>query len=115
MFGWREYWLSNGSDVIKVNQKIAPIQSFLGTFGMTGLTAYVGILKIGGLKDYDTVFVSAASGAVGSIVCQIAKTKGCRVIGSAGSDEKVRWLVDQAGIDYAFNYKQVDDISLLSS
>ena len=111
MFGWREYWLSNGSDVIKVNPKIAPIQSFLGTFGMTGLTAYVGLLKIGELKDDDTVFVSAASGAVGSIVCQIAKTKGCRVIGSAGSEEKVKWLVDQAGIDYAFNYKQVDDIS----
>ena len=77
---------------------------------MTGLTAYVGLLRLVS-KDYDTVFVSAASGAVGSIVCQIAKTKGCRVIGSAGSEEKVRWLVDQAGIDYAFNYKQVDDIS----
>jgi NADPH-dependent curcumin reductase CurA len=110
MYGWREYWLSNGLDVIKVNQKIAPIQSFLGTFGMTGLTAYVGLLKIGELKDDDTIFVSAASGAVGSIVCQIAKTKGCRVIGSVGSEEKVKWLVDQAGIDYAFNYKQVDDI-----
>ena len=109
--GWREYWLSNGSDVIKVDQKIAPIQAFLGTFGMTGLTAYVGLLKIGELKDNDTVFVSAASGAVGSIVCQIAKTKGCHVIGSAGSEEKVKWLVDQAGIDYAFNYKKVEDIS----
>jgi NADPH-dependent curcumin reductase CurA len=111
MLGWREYWVSNGSGVIKVDQKIAPIQSFLGTFGMTGLTAYVGLLKIGDLKDKDTVFVSAASGAVGSIVCQIAKTQGCRVIGSAGSEEKVEWLVDQAGIDYAFNYNEVDDIS----
>jgi NADPH-dependent curcumin reductase CurA len=111
MLGWREYWLSNGTDVIKVDQKIAPIQSFLGTFGMTGLTAYVGLLKIGELKDNDTVFVSAASGAVGSVVCQIAKTKGCHVIGSVGSQEKVKWLLDQAGIDYAFNYKQVEDIS----
>ena len=111
MYGWCEYWLSNGLDVIKVNQKIAPIQSFLGTFGMTGLTAYVGLLKIGELKDNDTVFVSAASGAVGSIVCQIAKIKGCHVIGSAGSEEKVKWLIDQAGIDYAFNYKQIDNIS----
>lgn len=111
MCGWREYWLSNGLDIIKVNQKISPIQSFLGTFGMTGLTAYVGLLKIGELKDNEVVFVSAASGAVGSIVCQIAKIKGCRVIGSAGSEEKVKWLVDQAGIDYAFNYKQVGDIS----
>ena len=111
MLGWREYWLSNGSDVIKINHNIAPIQSFLGTFGMTGLTAYVGLLKIGELKDADTVFVSAASGAVGSVVCQIAKIKDCQVIGSAGSEEKVKWLVDQAGIDYAFNYKQVNDIS----
>ena len=111
MYGWREYWLSNGLDVIKINQKIAPIQSFLGTFGMTGLTAYVGLLKIGELKDSDTVFVSAASGAVGSIVCQIAKINGCHVIGSAGSEEKVKWLIHQAGIDFAFNYKQMDDIS----
>ncbi|MDF2770088.1 MAG: yfmJ, partial [Nitrososphaeraceae archaeon] len=111
MLGWREYWLSNGSDVIKVNPNIAPIQSFLGTFGMTGLTAYVGLLKIGELKEGDTVFVSAASGAVGSVACQIAKTKGCHVIGSAGSEEKVKWLVDQAGIDNAFNYKEVKDIS----
>jgi NADPH-dependent curcumin reductase CurA len=85
--GWREYWLSNGLDVIKINPKLAPIQSFLGTFGMTGLTAYVGLLKIGELKDKETVFVSAASGAVGSIVCQIAKIKRCHVIGSAGSRE----------------------------
>ncbi|MFB5600409.1 MAG: NADP-dependent oxidoreductase [Nitrososphaeraceae archaeon] len=113
MFGWREYWSSNnGSDVIKIDQKIAPIQSFLGTFGMTGLTAYVGLLKIGELKDHDTVYVSAASGAVGSIVCQIAKIKGCPVIGSAGTEEKVKWLLDKAGIDYAFNYKQVNDISV---
>jgi NADPH-dependent curcumin reductase CurA len=111
MLGWREYWLSNGLDIIKINQKLAPIQSFLRTFGMTGLTAYVGIVKIGELKDGDTVFVSAASGAVGSVVCQIAKIKGCHVIGSAGSEEKVKWLVDHAGIDYAFNYKEMNDIS----
>ena len=111
MLGWREYWLSEGSDVIKVNPKLAPIQSFLGTFGTTGLTAYVGLLKIGELKQNDTIFVSAASGAVGSVVCQIAKTKGCYVIGSAGSEEKVKWLIDEAGINYAFNYKEVNDIS----
>ncbi|HJT85177.1 MAG TPA: NADP-dependent oxidoreductase [Nitrososphaeraceae archaeon] len=110
-FGWREYWLSNGLDVIKIDPTLAPIQSFLGTFGMPGLTAYVGLLKIGEIKKTDALFVSAASGAVGSIVCQIAKIKGCHVIGSAGSEEKVKWLVDQAGIDYAFNYKKVDDIS----
>jgi NADPH-dependent curcumin reductase CurA len=112
MNGWREYWLSNGLDVIKVNPKLAPIQSFLGTFGMTGLTAYIGLLKIGEVKQNDTVFVSAASGAVGSIVCQIAKINGCHVIGSAGSEEKVKWLIDEGGIDYAFNYKQMNDISV---
>jgi NADPH-dependent curcumin reductase CurA len=111
MNGWREYWLSNGLDVIKVNPKLAPIQSFLGTFGMTGLTAYIGLLKIGEVKQNDTIFVSAASGAVGSIVCQIAKINGCHVIGSAGSEEKVKWLIDEGGIDYAFNYKQMNDIS----
>jgi NADPH-dependent curcumin reductase CurA len=116
-FGWREYWLSNGSNgsgVMKIDPEMAPIQWYLGIFGMTGLTAYVGLLKIGDLKEANNndnnntaVFVSAASGAVGSIVCQIAKIKGCRVVGSAGSQEKVKWLLDQAGIDYAFNYKEL--------
>jgi NADPH-dependent curcumin reductase CurA len=113
-FGWREYWLyngSNGSGVMKIDPKMAPIQWYLGIFGMTGLTAYVGLLKIGELKDNNTaaVFISAASGAVGSIVCQIAKIKGCRVVGSAGSQEKVKWLLDQARIDYAFNYKELGE------
>ncbi|MGE0243322.1 MAG: NADP-dependent oxidoreductase [Nitrososphaeraceae archaeon] len=111
MKGWREYWISNGSDVVKINQKIAPSQSFLGTFGMPGLTAYVGLLKIGELKEGETVFVSAASGAVGSIACQIAKIKGCQVLGSAGSEDKVKWLIEEANIDYAFNYKKIVDIS----
>ena len=118
-FGWREYWLSDGSgssNVMKIDPKMAPIQWYLGIFGMTGLTAYVGLLKIGELKDSNndddntaTVFVSAASGAVGSVACQIAKIKGCRVVGSAGSQEKVKWLLDQAKIDYAFNYKELGE------
>ena len=102
-FGWREYWLSNGSNgVMKIDPEMAPIQWYLGIFGMTGLTAYVGLLKIGELKEANNndnnntaVFVSAASGAVGSVVCQIAKIKGCRVVGSAGSQEKVKWLLDE--------------------
>ncbi len=82
-FGWREYWLSNGIDNLKINSKIAPIQSFLGVLGMTGLTAYAGLFKIGELNEgKDTVFVSAASGAVGSVAAQIAKIKGCQVVGS---------------------------------
>ena len=116
MNGWREYWISDGSPasgVSKIDPSMGPIQLFLGIFGMTGLTAYVGLLRIGQLKEGETVFVSAASGAVGSVVCQIAKAKGCHVIGSAGSKEKVNWLINDAGIDYAFNYKELknDDTS----
>lgn len=113
MKGWRENWISDGggssnsSDVSKIDPNIGPIQLSLGIFGMTGLTAYVGLLKIGQLKKAETVFVSAASGAVGSVVCQIAKINGCYVIGSAGSNDKVKWLINEAGIDYAFNYKEL--------
>jgi NADPH-dependent curcumin reductase CurA len=78
-FGWREYWIStDGNDVTKIDAKVAPVQWYLGVLGRTGLTAYVGLLKIGELKDgggNKTVFVSAASGAVGSVACQIAKIK----------------------------------------
>lgn len=108
MLGWREYWLSSGPGAAKIDPKLAPIQSFLGALGMPGLTAYVGLLKIAELKDGETVFVSAASGAVGAVVCQIAKAKGCKVVGSAGSDEKVAWLKNEIGIDAAFNYKKAD-------
>jgi len=110
MLGWREYYLSDGKGLQKVDPSIAPLQSFIGTFGMPGMTAYVGLLDIGEPKEGETVFVSAASGAVGAIVCQIAKIKGCRVVGSAGSDEKVAWLKDELGVDAAFNYKTVDSV-----
>ncbi len=92
MLGWREYFVSDGQGLVKVDPGVAPIQSYLGTLGMPGLTAWAGLLHIGRPKEGDTVFVSAASGAVGSVVCQIAKLKGCYVVGSAGSDEKVSWL-----------------------
>jgi hypothetical protein len=78
---------------------------------MPGMTAYVGLLDIGQPKAGETVFVSAAAGAVGSVVCQIAKLKGCRVVGSAGSASKVRWLRDVAGVDAAFNYKEVGSLT----
>jgi NADPH-dependent curcumin reductase CurA len=97
------------SDIRKIDPNIDPIQFYLGIFGMTGLTAYVGLIRIDQLKEGETVFVSAASGAVGSVVCQIAKQKGCYVIGSAGSKEKVNWFVNNAGVDYAFNYKELRD------
>jgi NADPH-dependent curcumin reductase CurA len=75
------------------------------------LTAYVGLLDYGRPKAGETVFVSAAAGAVGSIVCQLAKIAGCRVIGSAGSDEKVGWLIDELGVDAAINYRKTTDIT----
>jgi len=99
--GWREWFVSGGGDLQKIDPAVAPIQAFLGTFGIPGLTAYAGLLKVGELKDGEKVFVSAAGGAVGTVVCQIAKAKGCTVVGSAGSDEKCGWLVREAGVDRA--------------
>src|SRR5262249_16412712 len=83
----------------------------LGIMGMPGMTAYVGLLDIGQPKEGETVFVSAAAGAVGSAACQIAKIKGCRVVGSAGSDDKVRWLREEAGIHAPFNHKNMPGLS----
>ena len=109
--GWREYYVSDGSELTRIDPKLVPLQYYLGIMGMPGMTAYVGLLDIGQPKEGETVFVSAAAGAVGSVACQIAKIKGCRVVGSAGSDEKVRWLQEEAVVDAAFNYKKVDDFS----
>ncbi|KLU07360.1 oxidoreductase YncB [Rhodopirellula islandica] len=109
--GWREYWTSNGGGITKIDPTIAPAQAFLGALGMTGMTAWVGLHKIAQLKKGSTVFVSAASGAVGSIVCQLAKAIECRVIGSAGKQEKIQWLQDKTGIDAVIHYKEVDNLS----
>jgi NADPH-dependent curcumin reductase CurA len=103
--GWREWFVSGGGEFQKVDPTLAPIQAYLGALGMPGLTAYAGLLNVGQLKDGERVFVSAASGAVGAIVCQIAKAKGCYVVGSAGSDEKCDWLLKEGGCDKAINYK----------
>ncbi len=111
MQGWREYFVSDGGGLTKIAPKSVPIQAYLGVMGMPGMTAYVGLLKIGQPKENETVYVSAASGAVGSIVCQIAKIKGCRVVGSAGSDQKVAWLLDEIGVDAAFNYKVAENLT----
>ncbi len=109
--GWRQFWKSDGEGVQIVDPNLAPLQAYLGVLGMTGMTAWVGLNKIAKLKSNSTVFVSAASGAVGSIVCQLAKAKNCRVIGSAGTAEKIAWLKGKAGVDEGFNYKQVDNLS----
>jgi NADPH-dependent curcumin reductase CurA len=110
MLGWRELFVSDGSGMSKVDASIAPLQAYLGVMGMPGLTAYAGLLRVGQPKAGETVFVSAASGAVGAVVCQIAKIKGCYVAGSVGSDAKARWLKDEAGVDAVVNYKAVDDL-----
>jgi len=112
MLGWREYGLVQGNEAMALaTDSGAPLQAFLSTLGMPGMTAYAGLLRVGALKEGDTVFVSAASGAVGAIVCQIAKIKNCIVIGSAGSDEKCQWLLDVAGIDAVINYKTCGDLT----
>ena len=108
--GWRDYYVAPAGHVTSVDTTIAPLQSFLGAVGMPGRTAYFGLLEIGQPKPGETIFVSAAAGAVGSIVCQIGKIKACRVVASAGSDQKVDWLLETAGVDAAFNYKRVDDL-----
>ena len=104
--GWREYYLSDGTDVGKVDPEVAPLPTWLGTAGMPGRTAYFGLLDIGKPKPGETVFVSGAAGAVGSVVCQIAKLKGCRVVGSAGSQAKIDWLLNEIGVDAAIHYKE---------
>ncbi|PSM41142.1 NADP-dependent oxidoreductase [Streptomyces dioscori] len=105
-FGWREYALFDAKHAVKVDPGAAPLTTYLGVLGMTGLTAYAGLLRTASFEEGDSVFVSGAAGAVGSQVGQIAKLKGAsRVIGSAGSDEKVRLLVEEYGFDAAFNYK----------
>ena len=110
---WREYFISNGQDLNKVDTSLAPLSAYLGVMGMPGLTAYGGLLVTGELKDGESVFVSAASGAVGSVVGQIAKIKGCTVVGSAGSDDKVNQLMKEFGFDHAFNYKTADPLTEL--
>ncbi|MDQ0990661.1 NADP-dependent oxidoreductase [Streptomyces sp. V3I7] len=104
--GWREYATIDAKQAVVVDPDAAPLSAYLGVLGMPGLTAYAGLLRTAGFKKGDIVFVSGAAGAVGSQVGQLAKLMGAsRVIGSAGSDEKVRLLLDEYGFDAAFNYK----------
>ena len=103
--GWKEYWISNGDGLTKVDPKIAPLSAYLGVLGMPGLTAWAGLTQILAPNPGDTVFVSGAAGAVGSVVCQLAKIKGARVIASAGSKEKCDWLLKEGGADVALNYR----------
>ena len=111
-YGWRDNYLANDNEIKKIEPIDVPLQTYLGPLGMTGYTAYIGLFKIGKLKKNKIVLVSSAAGSVGSTVCQIAKINGCKVIASAGSDEKVKWLIEDIGVDHAFNYKKVDNLVL---
>ncbi|MCZ6809588.1 MAG: NADP-dependent oxidoreductase [Proteobacteria bacterium] len=106
MLGWENYSLSDGTGLHKVPQGPAPLSYHLGILGMPGMTAYVGLHTIGKAQPGETVFVSAASGAVGSVVGQLAKLHGCTVTGCAGADDKVDLLKAEFGYDAAFNYRQ---------
>ncbi|MEU2158106.1 NADP-dependent oxidoreductase [Streptomyces sp. NPDC019396] len=104
--GWREYAEVPAQQAARVDPSVAPLSAYLGVLGMPGMTAYAGLFEVASFKEGDAVFVSGAAGAVGSLVGQMAKLKGAsRVIGSAGSDEKVKLLVEEYGFDAAFNYK----------
>ena len=103
--GVQQYAVSDGNDLYKVDPKLAPLPTYIGTLGMPGMTAYFGILEVGKIKEGDVVVVSGAAGAVGSIVGQIAKLKGCRVIGIAGGPDKCKYIVEELGFDGAIDYK----------
>jgi len=109
MLGWQEYAVVNGGDLRAIDESRAPIQTALGVLGMPGLTAYFGLLDVCHPKAGETVVVSGAAGAVGMLVGQIAKIMGCRVVGVAGSDSKVAFLLNELGFDAGFNYKTVPD------
>ncbi len=109
--GWggvQQYVVTNGNQWYKVDADLAPMTTYIGTLGMPGMTAYFGILKEGQIKEGDVVLVSGAAGAVGSVVGQIAKIKGCRVIGIAGGEAKCKYIIDTLGFDGAIDYKSED-------
>lgn len=109
--GWRDHVLVDAATVNKIDTTKAPAEAWLGPLGIPGHTAYVGLVRIAELKPTDTVFVSAAAGAVGSMAVQIAKLKGARVIASVGSEEKARWVKDELGADAVINYKTAGDLA----
>ena len=111
MLGWENYSVSDGRTLRQVHPGLAPLSYHLGILGMPGMTAYVGLMQIAKAKPGDTVFVSAASGAVGSIVGQLAKICGCKAVGSAGSDDKVALLTKEFGYDAGINYRTSESLA----
>jgi len=108
MTGVQDYAIAKAKDLIKVDPRLAPLPRFLGALGMPGLTAYFGLLDIGKPKEGETLVVSAAAGAVGAVVGQIAKIKGCRVVGIAGGPDKCRYVTEELGFNAAIDYKSED-------
>ena len=111
MLGWENYSISDGTQLRKVPAGPAPLSYYLGILGMPGMTAYIGLHTIAQAQPGERVFVSAASGAVGSVVGQLAKIHGCEVAGCAGSDEKVALLTEEFGYDTAFNYRKSESLT----
>lgn len=109
--GWRDHAVVEAASVTKIDPEAAPVPAWLGPLGIPGLTAYIGLTRITDLKAGETVFVSAAAGAVGSMAVQIAKIIGARVIASVGSPEKARWVKDELGADVVINYKTAGDLT----
>jgi len=108
---WKEFQTSSGKNLLKVDNGAAPLSNYLGVLGMTGLTAYFGLTEIGKPQKGETIVVSGAAGAVGSVVGQIAKILGCRVVGIAGSEEKVEMLKTKFGFDAAINYNTTENMT----
>ena len=107
--GIQQYWhVPEGKGLVKIDTRIAPLSTWLSTLGMTGMTAYFGIMDVGAIKEGDVVVVSGGAGAVGSVVGQVAKIKGCRVIGIAGGQDKVDYMVNELGFDAGIDYRSGD-------
>jgi len=113
IYGWREAFVAPASSLKAVDTSVAPPSAYLGILGVTGLTAWVGLLRIAGLKHGETVFISGGAGAVGSAACQIAKMHGCKVLASASSEQKVAFLRDELKVDYAFSYRDGEPLEHL--
>jgi len=113
--GWQAYGVSNGKELRTLDPKVVPISTAIGVLGMPGMTAFVGLMDIGQPKPGETVVVSAASGAVGAVVGQLAKIKGCRAVGIAGSPDKCQYVVEELGFDACINYKTDDLVPALKA
>lgn len=111
--GWRDYYIAPAQQLRPIDATQAPPSAYLGVLGATGLTAWVGLNDIARLDAGETIFISGGAGAVGSVACQLAKLRGCRVLSSAGSSAKVAFLKNQLHVDHAFDYREVDVVEQL--